>query len=181
MGVNNKIDGDTIVATMMRNQHQTIDSDCGLMFMPHGSMVLEKFIGYVKTPTSGVIRRAENFVKVTPWQRDYARRLVKFLNYDLHYDGAWSVMWGDPTIDGTPTTIHFAYQDVDGDVAFVVDSTRSLVELMQTNDVRSHGQNADKAHREWKAMMKDVEVRKDQTIKAALGEQPLDPNVQPII
>lgn len=179
---NTKIDADVIVASLMRKAGTTLGDNvnCGVTFVPHGQAILEKPIGYARTK-NGVIRAASNFMKLTTWQRDYARRLVQFLNYELHHDGVWSVAWSNPTHEGMPTQLNFAFQDVDGDIQCVVNSDRTLIDLMTKDDVKGHGGNAEAAYQHYVTFVRDVDVKKNQTIKAAQGEQQLDPNVVPII
>lgn len=172
-----KIDGDTICAGLARRAGQVYEGEHGVMFMPHDQVVIVKHIGVVKT-RSGVILRAEHFYKVAPWQDDYARKLVHKLNYELHHDGAWSVMWSHPTDDGMPTQINFAYQDVDGDPQLVINSDRTLADMM-TRGPDSHLENCERAYQQVVGWKKDMEIAPDQQIKWAKGQEQLDPNVQP--
>lgn len=177
---NAKVDADSIMATLARSSGATLKADGGVMFTPFESVVVRKATGTVKL-ASGIIVTAENFFKLTPWQDDYARKLVMFLNYDLHHDGNWAVMWLNPTLEGMPTEIRLAYQDEDGDVQFVIESDRTLVNLQQVDDVRSHGENAEQAYMQYKQWLCDVDVQDNQKIKAAQGQQQFDPTIQPLV
>ena len=169
------------MATLARQNGQTVKANGGVSFLPYNGAILRQAIGEVTLP-SGVIVKADTFFKLSAWQDDYARRCVRFLNGELGHDGAWAVMWLNPTIDGLPTEIRFAWQDGDGDVQVVVESDLTLVKLQQADNPREmHGNNCESAYNQYKAFIKDVDVQKDQTIKAAQGQQPRDPNVQPII
>lgn len=177
---NGRVDADSIMASLARTSGQTLKCDGGVTYYPMGSVTVKKPIGTIVLP-SGVMVKSENFFKITLWQDDYARRLVKFLNYELHHDGVWAVMWLNPTIDGYATEIRMAYQDEDGDTQFVVESQRPLVDLQQVDDVRSHGNNCESAYHQYKNFLNDVDVQDNQKIQAAKGEQPKDPNDQPLL
>lgn len=178
---NARVDAESIMATLARQNGQTLHASGGVSFVPYNGAILRQAIGEVRLP-SGVIIGADVFFKLSAWQDDYARRCVKFLNGDLGHDGAWAVMWLNPTIDGLPTEIRFAWQDDDGDVQFVVESDVTLVKLQQTDDPRTmHGNNAEAAYRQYRDFLQDVDVQENQKIKAAQGQRPRDPNDQPII
>lgn len=177
---NGRVDADSIMATLARNAGMTVQAAGGVSFMPFDGAILRRAVGEVKL-ASGVIVKADAFFKLTAWQDDYARRCVKVLNGDLGHDGAWAVMWLNPTVDGLPTEIRFAWQDDDGDIQFVVESQRTLVDLQQVDDATSHGNNCAEAYKTWRGWLKDVDVQPDQTIKAAQGQQQKDPNVRPLV
>lgn len=174
-----KIDGDLILACLARNNGATLAGDHGVMYAPYYKRVERKFIGAVKMP-SGVLSPAAFFYRLEQWQVDHAKRLVHMLNDDLHHDGAWSVLWTNPTAQGQPTELHIAYQDVDGDIRFVIESTRSLVDLMMSGP-ESHMENCERAFQECMGWTREVDIRPDQTIKAGQGQQSVNPNIKPII
>lgn len=177
---NAKVDADSIMATLARKNGTTLRCNGGVQFAPYDGVVVRRDFGEVMMD-SGLLQPVSTFFKLTPWQVDYAQRLVKFLNYEMGHDGSWAVLWLNPTIDGYATEIRMAYQDVDGDVQFVVESDRTLVDLQSVDDVSSHGNNCNSAYVQWKQWMDDVDVQKNQTIKAAQGQQQLDPTVTPLL
>lgn len=179
MGYNKKIDGDLLMACVAAGAGQTVSGEHGVMYMPYHRNVGVRYIGFVRA-ASKVVIPTKLFYKVEPWQDDYARKLVHLLNYQLHHDGAWSVMWGSPTQDGMPTQINMAYQDVDGDFCFVINSERTLLDMQMTGP-ESHLENCERAWKQYTGWGEEVEIRPEQKIKAAQGQEQKDPTVQPII
>lgn len=179
MGINYKIDADTIMASLMRRNGQTFQGRHGVTYMPNYADIVVKYVGDVRKP-SGMILRAENFYKVAPWQDHHARELVRKLNAQLHHDGAWAVMWTNPTPDGMPTEIKISFQDVDGDPQFVIDCERTLADLMTTGP-ESHMENCERAYQQWKQWQVDMEISPNQKIKWGQGQEQRDPHDQPLI
>lgn len=177
---NAKVDADSILASMARANGQTYDQGSGVEWFPHDKAVVRKAQGQIKLK-SGVVVNAEHFYKITAWQDDYARRLVKFLNYEMNHDGVWAVAWCNPTDDGYATEIRFGFQDMDGDFQFLIGSDLTLVDLQTRDDVRRHGKVCEEAYQQWRTWQKDVDVRPEQTIKAAKGQSQANPNDQPIL
>lgn len=179
---NAKVDADSIMATLARQTGQTIsDVEGGIEYFPHNSTVIRKGKGVVRWSGSGIVLKADDFFKITNWQDDYARRLVRFLNYELNFDGCWAVVWCNPTEDGYATELRYGYQDADGDLQFVIGCDLTLVDLQAKDDARRHGNAAVEAYKTWQNWKKDVDVQPGQTIKAAQGERSRDPTVQPIL
>lgn len=182
---NRKVDGDTLVRTAQAAAGQVLQGNHGVMFIPAGprgpkmQSVAVRYIGQVRAP-SGVIMEARFFYRVEPWQIDHAEKLVHKLNYELHHDGAWSVLWKHPAPDGVPTMISMAYQDADGDVQFVVDSNRTCADL-QIAGPESQIEICERAYKQFMGWLSDVDIGAGQMIKAAQGQQQKDPTIQPLI
>lgn len=177
---NGKVDAESIMASMCRQNGQTLDQYAAVTWFPHDSAIVRKAHGQVQLP-SGVVVKAEHFFRITAWQDDYARRLVKFLNYEMSYDGVWAVAWCNSTVDGYATELRFGFQDRDGDLQFLIGSDLTLVDLQTRDDVRRHGKVCDNAYNQWRAWQRDVDVQPEQTIKAAQGQQQADPKDQPFL
>lgn len=177
---NAKVDAESIMASMARQNGQTLDQDAAVQWFPHDGAIVRKATGQVLLP-SGIVVNAENFFKITAWQDDYARRLVKFLNYEMRHDGVWAVAWCNSTVDGYATELRMGFQDLDGDFQFLIGSDLTLVDLQTRDDARRHGKVCEDAYQQWRGWQRDVDVKPEQTIKAALGQQQADPTVQPIL
>lgn len=179
-GFNAKVDAESIMASLARQNGQTLDHDAAIQWFPHDTAIVRKAEGQIVMP-SGVVVNASNFFKITAWQDDYARRLVKFLNYELNHDGVWAVAWCNPTQEGYATELRMGFQDMDGDFQFLIGSDLTLVDLQTKDDARRHGKVCEEAYQTWRNWQKDVDVRPDQKIKAAQGQAQADPNDQPLL
>jgi len=178
---NGRVDAASIMATLARKNGQTLKNiQGGIEFFPVDQAVIRKARGTVMLP-SGVLINAENFFQITPWQDDYARRLVRFLNYELSHDGVWAVCWCNPTEDGYATELRYGFQDEDGDLQIALASDLTLVDLQTVDDVKRHGNVVEQAYQKWVEWKEEVDVRPDQTIKAAQGQSQADPRVQPLV
>lgn len=118
-------------------------------------------------------------------QRVFAIDLLDRLNKHVHHDGTWIVAWCDPVptpvMDGIlvmpiPTRLVWMHKDRDGDVNLVIDADDSLDELVATIDQRVD--DAAQGMRKYREIMGDVDVRPDQTRKAALGQPSADPKLK---
>ncbi len=174
-----KIDGDLIMATLAANAGDTLPGNHGVMYSPYYGKVERRYIGAVTLP-SGVLQPSAFFFKVEAWQNEHAKKLVQTLNRDLHHDGAWSVLWNTPLEDGRPTKLNIAFQDVDGDIRFIIESDRTLPDLL-ANGPESHLNSCENAYRQMMGWVRDVEIKPGQTIKFAQGQDQADPTVHPLI
>lgn len=179
MAWNHKLDSNTIMAALMRRHGQTFNGSHGVTYMPDYMNCIVRHVGQVQMK-SGVLVPTSHFYKVEPWQDDYARKLVADLNKILHHDGAWAVMWCNPTEFGMPTQLKIAFQDKDGDPQFVIDVERPLTDL-QVNGPKSHMDNCERAYQQWKRWMADMEINDNQKIKWGQGQEQIRPDDQPLI
>lgn len=136
--------------------------------------------GRVREYTSGRCRPMEV-------QRVAAMELATYLNRELHHGGRWVVGWagqsnevtpGGLIVFGVPTVMGMVWLDQDDDVQFSVAIDERLEDIIRSGPEHWCHQ-AEQAWNEWAAHMEEVDVRPDQTIKAAQGEQPKDPTVTP--
>ena len=118
-------------------------------------------------------------------QRVAAIDLLDRLNREVHHDGTWIVAWADPVetmVAGgllsmpVPQRLVWMHKDGDGDVNVAVDTDDSIEEIAATLDQRVD--DAAKAMQKYREIMADVEVRPDQTRKAALGQPSADPTLK---
>lgn len=177
------LDVDTIHAGLARMAGTVLAGAHGVQYTissDFGKQVRRTYVGGHVRNSRGILQRVENFYKVQEWQNDHATKLVRLLNYELHHDGSWAVMWTLPGFDGIPTELRMAFQDVDGDVQLVVESDRKPADLLANGPI-SHLNNCEKAYQEWREHMKVVDVQKNQTIKMGQGEREKDPSIQPDI
>lgn len=177
--IKDKINGDDIIAALHRDASTVLEGNHGVMFVRKDLNSQPRFIGEVKTP-GGILMKARFFYRVQPWQEDHARRLVDMLNREIWHDGAWAVLWSHPDIEGVPHAINMAWQDADGDVCFVINSDRTLLDL-QANGPESQIGSCEKAWREYMGFMDAVDVQADQKIKAGQGQLQKDPNDLPLL
>lgn len=120
-------------------------------------------------------------------QRVVAIDLLDRLNREVHHDGTWIVAWADPVetpVAGglitmpIPQRLVWMHKDKDGDVNVVVDTDDTLDEIVATLDQRVD--DAAKAMQKYREIMADVDVRPDQTRKAALGQPSADPTLKSV-
>jgi thiamine phosphate synthase YjbQ (UPF0047 family) len=136
--------------------------------------------GRVREYTSGRCRPMEV-------QKIAAMELCTFLNREMHHGGRWVVGWAGQTnevtpggliVFGVPTTMGLVWLDQDEDVQFTVEIDERLDDIIRSGPEHWCDQ-AEQAWREWASHIKEVDVRPDQTIKAAQGERPKDPTQTP--
>jgi hypothetical protein len=115
-------------------------------------------------------------------QRVVAVRLLEALVSKLHFDGTWIVAWCDPSpslvgggvlVMPVPQRLVWMHKDKDGDVNVVVDTDDTLDEIVETLDQRVN--DAALAMQKYREIVKDVEIRPDQSRKAAMGQASADP------
>ncbi len=120
-------------------------------------------------------------------QRVVAIDLLDRLNREVHHDGTWIVAWADPVetpVAGglitmpIPQRLVWMHKDRDGDVNVVVDTDDPIEEIAATLDQRVD--DAAKAMQKYREIMADVDVRPDQTRKAALGQPSADPTLKSV-
>lgn len=118
-------------------------------------------------------------------QTVFARDLLKFLNRELHHDGAWVIVFTHPKPSETVLTSYAEYAcfalywiDADGDVQFPIKWTEGEGEMFDFSDVQlagreSWGNLCEGAWQQWHTLMIDViDPREGQTYKKAQGQRP---------
>lgn len=105
----------------------------------------------------------------------WARFACERVNKLARKDGAWVVVWCDPTIHGVPTRVMFLFKDKDGDVPCMFDCAEPFPAIVMLGTdwfVHRAEQVVDNYRREW---IKDLGIKPEQQIRAALGQASVDP------
>lgn len=124
----------------------------------------------------------------SPEQLMFAADGLRFLNRELHHDGAWVIVFTDPKPPQLETAIHmpthveysryvFLWLDADGDVQFPMeweeggggdldDFADVLIAGLQTL-----GQHAENAYKMWTEAMRALDASPAEQFKRALGER----------
>lgn len=123
--------------------------------------------------------------EIAPDQTIFGRDLLTLLNRELHFGGAWVMVYTHPVPGNSVLLLHADYHrmciiwvDADGDPQFTVEWQHGEGEEFDFADVmlsgrESWGQRCEGAWQTWKKLMVDViDHGEGQTFKRAQGQQP---------
>lgn len=107
-------------------------------------------------------------------QRLFAHDMVTVLNNQLHHDGAWVItfnQWQKPEPKVAPcyTRVTLMWMDQDGDVRFSIEDDRPPWEFL-CDGMQEWLMKCESAWCAWLASVAALELKADQTYKAAQGE-----------
>ena len=102
-------------------------------------------------------------------RRNYARRVVQYLNREFHFGGAWIGAWMD---DGW-RCFYLLWKDSDGDIQIPMECDRGWREIRKW-PVDGWGHQATAAHDLWRAAQAALALKGDQTLKLAQGQTSIE-------
>ena len=98
-------------------------------------------------------------------QRHYAREVVRYLNADYNFDGAWIAAWfGDDW-----RTFYLIWKDRDGDIQIPIECELSWRRIKGWS-VHDWGAQATAAYESWLDTQRVLELSELETIKRAQGQ-----------
>jgi len=99
--------------------------------------------------------------------RDYARRVVAYLNRELNHRGAWIGGWMDQGF----SRFYLLWKDRDGDIQFPIDTAGHIKpkEIMAW-PIEKWGEHGEAAYRSWRIAMEAIDAQPNQQIKLAQGQ-----------
>ena len=101
-------------------------------------------------------------------KRDYARRVVSFLNKECHHDGAWLGGWTDEGFK----RFYLLFKDRDGDIQFPIDTATELPwRELRRWALEDWGNLATGAFEQYVAAIKALELTEGQAVKLAQGQK----------
>ena len=119
--------------------------------------------------------RKKGAITPTVEQTLYAKNLCRKLNRELHLGGMWLTAWAEPAgAYNVPQRFVLLWKDPDGDVPFTLDNDERYAKQLLI-PLEEWVSDAEQAWLAWREVNKKMDIRPQDQIKAALGEQSADP------
>lgn len=101
------------------------------------------------------------------YKRDYARKVVAYLNKNLSFEGAWLGAW----MDTGWNRFYLLWKDRDGDIQFPIDTAGEITWAeLQTWSMEDWGNHVSNAHAIWVDTVKTIDAQPDQQLMLAQGQ-----------
>jgi hypothetical protein len=148
----------------------------------------EQHCAYILRASGDLLTHHPFSLPAAPEQMMFAADALRFLNRELHHDGAWVLVFTDPKPVQLETVLHmathadyaryvFLWMDADGDVQFPMEWVEGQGgDLDDFSDVliaglQTLGKAAEHAYKMWTEAMRALDARPQEQFKRAAGER----------